>query len=159
MFWILFCIFLAACLGAGATGGLFPPGPWYRSLTKPWFTPPDWVFPVTWMVLYVCMATAGARVAQLDGNGVAMAFWALQIALNGLWTPVFFGLQNIRVGLFVVLGLWVAVALGMGAMWQIDPVSGLLFAPYLLWVTIASALNAAVWRLNPQAVRAGRPSA
>ena len=149
MFWLLFTIFLLACIGAGTTGGLFPPGPWYRTLSKPSWTPPDWVFPVTWTTLYICMAVAGARVAMLPDNGIAMALWSLQIALNGLWTPVFFGLQNIRLGMAVVGALWVSVALAMAALWQMDQIAGLLFAPYLLWVTIAAALNAAVWRLNP----------
>ncbi|GFE49455.1 sensory protein TspO [Roseobacter cerasinus] len=158
MFWLLFCIFFAACLGAGVTGGLFAPGPWYRALTKPWFTPPDWVFPVTWMVLYICIAVAGARIAMLQGNGVAMAFWALQIALNGLWTPVFFGLKNIRLGMAVVSVLWLSVLSGLLAMWQIDVISGLLFVPYLIWVSIAAALNAGVWRLNPDVARNPPPA-
>ena len=155
MFWLLFCIFLAACLGAGATGGLFPPGPWYRALRKPSWTPPDWVFPVTWTTLYICMAVAGARVALAPGNSLAMALWALQIALNGLWTPVFFGLRNIRLGMVVLAGLWASVAACLWALWQVDTLAGALFVPYLLWVTIAGALNASVWRLNPGA--AARP--
>ena len=153
MFWLLFCIFFAACLGAGVTGGLFPPGAWYRALSKPSWTPPDWVFPVAWFVLYVCMATAGARAAILPDSGIALAFWAMQIALNGLWTPVFFGLRNIRLGMAVVGVLWCTVLSATIALWQVDAVAGLLFLPYLLWVTIASALNAAVWRLNPDAAR------
>jgi tryptophan-rich sensory protein len=153
MFWLLFCVFLIACMGAGLTGGLFPPGPWYRKLEKPWFTPPDWVFPVTWTVLYVCIAFAGARVAMLDGNGLAMALWAAQIAFNGLWTPVFFGLRKIRLGMVMVSILWLVVLCGMVALWQLDTIAGLLFVPYLLWVTIASALNAGVWRLNPDVAR------
>ncbi len=148
MFWLLFCIFFAACLGAGVTGGLFPPGPWYRSLNKPSWTPPDWVFPVAWFALYLCMSIAGARAAMAPDNGIAMAFWAMQIAFNGLWTPVFFGLRRIRLGMAVVGMLWLTVACGMLALWQVDWVAGLLFAPYLLWVTIAAALNAAVWNLN-----------
>lgn len=158
MFWLLFGIFFAACFGAGITGGLFAPGPWYRTLHKPWFTPPDWVFPVTWMVLYVCMAMAGARTAVLDGNGLAMAFWALQIALNGLWSPVFFGLKNIRLGMVVVSALWLSVLGGLVAMWQIDMIAGLLFVPYLIWVSIAAALNAGVWRLNPDVARNPPPA-
>ena len=158
MFWLLFCIFFAACFAAGATGGLFPPGPWYRQLRKPWFTPPDWVFPVTWTVLYLFMAVAGARVAMAENNGFALAFWSLQIAFNSLWTPVFFGLKNIRLGMIVVGFLWLAVLSTILAMWQVDLVSALLFVPYLLWVTIASALNAEVWRLNPEAARR-RPDA
>ncbi|MEL6808140.1 MAG: TspO/MBR family protein [Pseudomonadota bacterium] len=148
MFWLVFSIFLAACLGAGATGGMFPPGPWYRSLAKPSWTPPDWVFPVTWMVLYVCMAAAGARVAVQPDNAVAMACWALQIAFNGLWTPVFFGLRNIRMGMAIIVVLWITVFATMIALWQVDTIAGLLFVPYLVWVTIAAALNAAVWNLN-----------
>ncbi|MEM8577009.1 MAG: TspO/MBR family protein [Pseudomonadota bacterium] len=153
MFWLLFCIFLAACFGAGATGGLFPPGPWYRALAKPSWTPPDWVFPVTWTALYICMATAGARAAMAPDNGIAMAFWALQIAFNGLWTPVFFGLQNIRLGMVFVVVLWLTVAGAMVALWAVDTVAGLLFVPYLIWVSIAAALNAAVWRMNPDEAR------
>lgn len=153
MFWILFCIFLAACLGAGVTGGLFAPGPWYRRLNKPWFTPPDWVFPVTWMILYLCIATAGARVAMAPENGYAMGFWALQIAFNGLWTPVFFGLKNVRLGMVVVSLLWLSVLGGILTMWSVDLMSALLFVPYLIWVTIAAALNAEVWRLNPEVAR------
>lgn len=148
MFWMLFCVFFAACLGAGVTGGLFPPGPWYRALNKPSWTPPDWVFPVTWMVLYACMAFAGARAAMADNNGFAMAFWAMQIAFNGLWTPVFFGLRNIRMGMAVIVVLWLTVFSAMLALWQVDTIAGLLFVPYLVWVTIAAALNASVWHLN-----------
>ncbi|WP_299146316.1 TspO/MBR family protein [uncultured Tateyamaria sp.] len=158
MFWLLFCIFFAACLGAGITGGLFPPGPWYRALAKPWWTPPDWVFPVTWMVLYICMATAGARAAMVEGNGIAMAFWAMQIAFNGLWTPVFFGLRNIRLGLGIIVILWLTVLSGLLAMWAVDWIAGALFVPYLIWVSIAAALNVEVWRLNPDEAAKGKAS-
>lgn len=154
MFWVYFCIFFLACAGAGATGGLFPPGPWYRNLDKPSWTPPDWVFPVTWTVLYVCMAWAGAIVAGKPDNGLAMAFWAMQIAFNGLWTPVFFGLQNLRLGMIVVSMLWLTVLATLLALWQVDTLAGVLFAPYLLWVTIAAALNWSVWKLNPEAAKA-----
>lgn len=160
MFWLMFGIFLAACFAAGSTGGLFPPGPWYRNLNKPSWTPPDWVFPVVWTTLYICMATAGARVALLPENGIAMAFWALQVALNGLWTPVFFGLKRIRLGMFVLSALWVSVLATLVALWSVDWIAGALFIPYLIWVTIAGALNASVWRLNPrEAKQAGAPVA
>lgn len=153
MFWILFCIFLLACFAAGATGGLFPPGSWYRALKKPRWTPPDWAFPVTWTLLYLCMSAAGARAAMAPDGTLALALWSLQIALNGLWTPVFFGLKRIRLGLLVLVALWLSVAATLYALWQIDFVSGLLFVPYLLWVTVAGALNLSVWRLNPDEAR------
>lgn len=149
MFWLLFAIFLAACFAAGSTGGLFPPGEWYRKLDKPSWTPPDWVFPVTWTTLYLCMATAGARAALADGNAIAMALWSLQIALNGLWTPVFFGLKKMKLGLVVLGCLWISVAATLIALWQVDWIAGALFLPYLAWVSIAGALNASVLRRNP----------
>ena len=151
MIWICFAIFLAACFAAGSTGGLFPPGKWYEALKKPWFTPPNWLFPVAWTTLYICMATAGARVAVSPDNAVAMAFWSLQIALNGLWTPVFFGLRRMKLGLMVLSGLWGSVALTMLALWQVDWIAGVLFVPYLAWVSVAACLNYSVWKLNPDA--------
>ena len=146
---MLFFIFLFACFAAGATGGLFPPGPWYRELNKPTWTPPDWLFPVAWTVLYLCMAAAAARVANLPGSGIALALWALQIALNTLWTPVFFGKQMIKAGMAVLTLLWLSVAACMIALFQLDTIAGLLFLPYLVWVSVAAALNYSVMTLNP----------
>ena len=155
MFITLFLVFLAACFAAGATGALFQPGEWYRSLRKPSWTPPDWLFPVAWTVLYLSMSAAAARIALLAGTdpaaGLALAFWALQIALNTLWTPVFFGLRRMGGGMVVLAGLWVAVAATLVAFWRLDAVAGLLILPYLGWVTVAGALNFSVWRLNRSA--------
>ncbi|MCH2163754.1 MAG: tryptophan-rich sensory protein [Marinovum sp.] len=151
MIWLFFTIFLIACLGAGATGGLFPPGPWYRALNKPSWTPPDWVFPVVWTTLYLCMSYAAARVAMkpsLDAT-FALTLWAAQVAYNGLWTPVFFGLQRIKTGMVILVGLWILVLATMVALWRVDALAGVLMAPYVLWVTVAGALNWSVWRLNP----------
>lgn len=149
MIYALFAIFLAACFAAGSTGGLFPPGEWYERLKKPWWTPPNWMFPVAWTTLYLCMAAAGARVAMSPDNALAMALWALQIALNGLWTPVFFGLRRMRLGMMVLSALWLSVAATLVALWQVDWIAGLLFVPYLTWVSVAAALNLSVLRLNP----------
>ncbi|NBD29076.1 MAG: sensory protein TspO [Alphaproteobacteria bacterium] len=156
MIWLYFIIFLAACFAAGSTGGLFPPGDWYARLNKPRWTPPNWLFPVAWTTLYLCMATAGARAATSPDNGLAMALWSLQIALNGLWTPVFFGLRNMRLGLFVLSALWLSVAATAAALWMVDVLAGVLFLPYLAWVSVAGALNLSVLRLNPEEARAAR---
>jgi tryptophan-rich sensory protein len=102
--WVDFAIYLAACFVAGSTGGLFPPGDWYENLQKPRWTPPNWMFPVAWMTLYVLMAYAGARLSQIDGAGTALALWSLQIALNALWTPVFFGLKKTKLALYCIFG-------------------------------------------------------
>ena len=148
MTFLLFLIFLAACASAAATGVLFPPGDWYRSLAKPGWVPPNRAFPVVWTSLYILMAWAAARVAVAEGGGLALAFWALQIALNTLWTPVFFGLRRMRSGLVIIVLLWLAVAATLVASWQVDWIAGLLLAPYLAWVSVAAALNFFILRLN-----------
>ena len=148
MFWIDFLIFLFACMAAGLTGSLFPPGQWYFELNKPNWTPPNWIFPVAWPILYLCMSYSGATLANIDSAGSALALWALQIALNTLWTPVFFGLKNIKVGLIIILLLFLSVAICTYVFWMHSFLSGLLFLPYLAWVTFAAALNMAVFRLN-----------
>ena len=106
------------------------------------------MFPVVWTVLYIAIAVAAARVAPLPGSAFAMAFWALQITLNSIWTPNFFGKRRLGGGLVVIVLLWLAVLATMLAFFRLDTLAGWLFAPYLLWVTIATALNFSVWRLN-----------
>jgi benzodiazapine receptor len=147
---LLFFIFLAACFAAGATGGLFPSGEWYKGLNKPSWTPPDWMFPVAWTTLYLCMSYSAALVASAPDGGMGLAFWALQIALNTLWTPVFFGLRRIKLGFYILIALWIAVAATMVSFFAVNLLAGILFVPYLIWVTVAGALNFAVWRLNPE---------
>jgi benzodiazapine receptor len=152
MDYALFFTYLGACAVAGATGALFSPGEWYKTLNKPTWTPPDWVFPVAWTTLYLCMSLAAMRVALSDDPRApqALGFWTIQITLNALWSPVFFGLRRMRSALIVVLFLWVAVAATMVAFARIDWIAGLLFLPYIAWVSTAAALNAAVLRRNPQ---------
>lgn len=149
----LFFTYLAACGAAAATGAMFQPGDWYRGLAKPRWTPPDWLFPVAWTVLYLAMSLAAARVAARAGTeavtGQALALWSVQIALNTLWTPVFFGLRRMRAGLVIIGLLWLAVAATLVAFWQIDRIAGALMLPYLIWVTVAAALNRSVLVRNP----------
>ncbi|NGQ91646.1 tryptophan-rich sensory protein [Rhodobacter sp. HX-7-19] len=147
-YFTLFLTYLAACGAAAATGAMFQPGEWYRGLAKPRWTPPDWLFPVAWTVLYLAMSAAAARVAMLPDTGQALALWSVQIALNTLWTPVFFGLRRIGAGLVIIFLLWLAVAATMVAFWQHDAIAGALFAPYLAWVTVAGMLNRSVWHRN-----------
>lgn len=147
-FW-LFLIFLAATFAAGSTGAFFSPGDWYRGLRKPWFTPPNWVFPIMWTSIYLLMSFAGARVAGQPGSEFAMAFWAAQIAFNALWTPIFFGLRRLRDSFPIMVALWICVAGALVTHWQVDWIAGLAFVPYLAWVTVAGALNLRVWMLNP----------
>ena len=147
----LFLTFLAACGAAAATGAMLQPGAWYEGMNKPVWVPPKWAFPVVWTSLYLLMSYAAMRVALSASHPQALAFWALQIALNTLWTPVFFGLHRMRAAMVVMVFLWLAVAATTVAFFQADLVAGWLFVPYLVWVTIAGALNLSVIRLNPGA--------
>ena len=149
MDYLLFALFLAATFAAGSTGALFPTGPWYKGLNKPTWVPPNWMFPVAWTSIYLLISFAGARVAMIDGNGYAMAFWAIQIAFNALWTPVFFGLRRLKGSLPIIGALWLAVLGCTITHFQLDFWAGLAFVPYLVWVTIATALSIAMLRLNP----------
>lgn len=156
--WGVFTVFLAACGAAAATGSMFRPGRWYDGLQKPSWNPPNWLFPAVWSVLYVLIAISAARVAGAPGSAYAMAFWGLQIALNTLWTPVFFGLHRIKAGMLIIAMLWLSVLGSLIFAFRVEPFSGVLLVPYLIWVSIAAALNWSVWRLNPAEASKPRPA-
>jgi tryptophan-rich sensory protein len=141
-----FLIFLAATGAAAATGTIFRPGDWYEGLRRPDWAPPKWAFPLVWTTLYVLMAWAAARVAPLPAAGYALALWALQIALNTLWTPVFFGAH--RMGLGAAILLWLTVATMLWQFWRLDGWAALMILPYLAWLSLAAALNVRIWRDN-----------
>jgi translocator protein len=153
--WLTLAGFLAAAFGAASTGTLFSPGAWYRTLSKPSWTPPDWLFPIAWTLLYLAMSIAAWRVAYAGDAWVlpALALWSWQIVMNALWSPVFFGLRRLGAALVVISFLWLAVALTTAVFLYVDAVAGYLMVPYLVWVSYAGALNAALWRANPEAPR------
>jgi tryptophan-rich sensory protein len=151
MNWLVFVACLAACGAPAISGMLFKPGAWYAGLAKPWWTPPNWMFPVVWLILYVSMSIAAARVAASSDGAALIALWATQIAFNTLWSGVFFGLRNIRAGLFIMAALWLSVLITTVAFWQADVIAGALFGLYLAWTTVAFALNLSVWLRNPRA--------
>ncbi|MCK0206553.1 tryptophan-rich sensory protein [Starkeya koreensis] len=143
------------CLAVGAVGSLAttPKIPtWYAGLAKPSWTPPDAVFPIAWTTLYVLMAVALWRLWQLHAPSPerrrAVSLWFLQLVLNALWSPVFFGMEAPRAALAVVLALWLAIAATIWASARIDRMAAWLLAPYLAWVSFATALNAAIVALN-----------
>ena len=152
MDWSVFILFLAACCAAAATGSMFPPGRWYRDLSKPNWTPPNWLFPIAWSFLYLASAYAATRVAVMENNAHAMGFWAMQIALNTLWTPVFFGLRRLKSGAVVIAMLWAAVVGTMVTFLSMDWIAGLLMVPYAIWVSYAAALNVSILFRNPNTV-------
>jgi tryptophan-rich sensory protein len=141
-------IFLIACGAAASTGIIFKPGQWYEALVKPSFTPPNWLFPVAWTVIYLLLAWAGYRLTLIPGSQLALGLWAAQIALNTLWTPVFFGAHRIFAGMVVIVLLWLVVAALVVMTLRLDLITGLILFPYLAWLSVAAALNFSILRNN-----------
>lgn len=155
MNWAKLLASVAACQLAGAVGAIFTRSAipsWYAPLKKPWFTPPGWLFGPAWITLYLLMAVAAYLVWQkglaFPGARAALAAFALQLLLNALWSPVFFGLRSPLAGAAVIVLLWLAIGLTMVLFWKISQAAALLLIPYLLWVTYASALNISIYFLN-----------
>jgi tryptophan-rich sensory protein len=124
---------------------------WYRTLAKPPFNPPDWVFGPVWTVLYVTMGIAGWRIWRavgLVGGRVALRLFATQLLLNLLWTFLFFGLRSPGVAFFEILLLAAGIVATIVAFRQIDKWAELMMVPYLMWVLFAALLNGAIWYLN-----------
>lgn len=124
----------------------------YAALNQPPLSPPGWVFPVVWTILYLLMGYASYRVATSGGPPEqvkrALTLYALQLLLNFLWSPIFFGLE-LRLAAFVVLLLlWLLVCLTIHAFSALDERAGDLLIPYILWITFAGYLNLGVYLLN-----------
>ncbi|MDE1167939.1 MAG: tryptophan-rich sensory protein [Pseudomonas sp.] len=143
-----FFIFLLACAAAASTGVLFKPGPWYAALVKPSFTPPNWAFPLAWSIIYLLLAWAGYRLTLIPGSQVVLALWAAQIALNTLWTPVFFGAHHVLAAMVILALLWLVAATMVVMALQLDVITGLILFPYVAWLSVAAALNFSILRHN-----------
>ena len=139
---------LVLCFGSAAVGARFRPGAWYAGLRKPSWTPPNWLFAPVWTALYAMMAVAAWLVWQEVGLARESGLFLVQLVLNAAWTWLFFGLKRPGLAFADIVALWVAIGATLLAFWTVRPVAGLLLAPYLVWVTFAAGLNAALWRLN-----------
>lgn len=142
------------CLGIGATGSLFTAGEipsWYATLSKPGWTPPPAVFPVVWTFLYILIGTALWLLWQAPASPAkraALIWFAVQLVLNAIWTPIFFGAHAIIAALIVILLLIVAIAMTVRHAFAVRPWAGWLMAPYLVWVCYATTLNAGIVLMN-----------
>lgn len=141
--------FFVLVIVAASTGALFSPGPWYASLNKPSWTPPNWAFPVAWTVLYAMIAVAGWRVYEADGFGAALMVWGAALVFNMAWSWIMFGAKEIGWALGDLILLWLSIVVFIWLAWPMDRLAAWLFVPYFFWVSFAGALNLAVWRLNP----------
>lgn len=141
--------FLVLVVGGGlAIGWLTAPGAWYAGLAKPGFTPPGWLFAPVWTLLYVLIAVAGWRCWRRRQPGLAMRLWWAQLALNFLWSPVFFAAHLIGPGFAVILLLLAAILGFVATSWREDRVAASLFLPYAAWAAFAALLNGSILLLN-----------
>jgi translocator protein len=144
------------CLTVGFIGSFFTTSEnlsiWYAGLNKPFFNPPDWLFGPVWTTLYILMGISVFLVWQKGINTfttrLAISWFVIQLILNGLWTPVFFGLHLLAIAFIEILLLWLAIVFTINSFRIISKFAALLLVPYLLWVTFASILNASLWLLN-----------
>jgi len=149
------CISALICLFAGVIGSFFTysaiPG-WYAALNKPFFTPPGWLFAPVWTALYIMMGASAYLIwkkRKESSEAVkGLIVFAVQLVLNAMWSVVFFGYKDIFFALLIIIFLW---ALIMACIIQFNKLSRnamLLLVPYIVWVSFAALLNAAIWLLN-----------
>jgi tryptophan-rich sensory protein len=143
--------FVGLCLLVGVAGASLAGHAlrvWYPTLTAPPGTPPNWVFAPVWSVLYVMMGVAAWLVWKRRGPSRALRLWGWQLAGNALWVPAFFSLRSPPLGLAVLAGTLVLIALTIKAFRRVRRTAGWLMAPYAGWCLYAAYLNAGFWLLN-----------
>ena len=148
----IYIAILLSLLVGGLGGAATEIGPWYFQLQKPSWQPPDWLFGPAWTVLYVLMGIALWRVWRTapagEARNRALALFAVQLVLNALWSLIFFQWRQPLLALVEIVVLWIAIALTIRAFRPLDRAAAWLLAPYLAWVTFATALNAGMVILN-----------
>ena len=147
---IFFAIcFLAAGIGTIPTAPQIPG--WYAALSKPAWTPPNWIYGPVWSALYALMAVSGWLIWMRSSRSEArwpLILGAVQLVVNVVWSWLFFGLESPLLGFLDILALMVAIVATITAFWRRSRLAALLLVPYLAWVTCAAVLNFAIWRLN-----------
>lgn len=151
---LMLALLVGICVGIGGLGGAVTAESvttWYATLNKPSFNPPNWIFGPVWTTLYVLMGVAAWRVWRTAGRDAArgpLALFALQLAVNLGWSVAFFGLRNPGLAVVVILALDLLVLATALTFRRIDRPAALLLVPYLAWISFATVLNVAIWRLN-----------
>ena len=145
-------VWVGLCFLTAWIGSRFSPGSeWYQQLQKPSWTPPGYVFGPVWSLLYLSMGVAAWLVWKrfgFAGAPLALTFFIVQLVLNGMWSWMFFGLHRPGLAFAEIIVLWCAIIATMISFWQKRADAGLLFLPYAAWVSFATILNGAIWRLN-----------
>lgn len=147
--WLALC-FIAAAIGSAAS---IQAGPFYMQLLRPEWAPPPGVFGPVWSVLYAMMAIAAWLVWRVGGFHAArsaLSQFLIQLAVNALWSWLFFAWHRGALAFVDILLLWALIAGTVISFWRARPLAAALLLPYWLWVSFAAVLNYAVWQLNPQ---------
>jgi tryptophan-rich sensory protein len=140
--------FIAAGIGGAAS---IQAGPFYAQLVRPEWAPPASIFGPVWTVLYALMGIAAWLVWRVGGfraAKTALTLFLVQLALNALWSWLFFAWHRGALAFADILLLWALIVATLIAFWRISPLAGALLVPYLLWVSFAAALNYSLWQLN-----------
>jgi tryptophan-rich sensory protein len=143
--------FVGLCLLVGLVGGGMTAQAvvhWYPTLNAPPGTPPNWLFPPVWTVLYAMIGTAAWVVWRRRGPSRPLRLWGWQLAANALWVPAFFGLHHPDFALPVMAAMLVLTGLTIRAFRRVRPVAGWLMVPYAVWCCYAAYLNVGFWLLN-----------
>jgi benzodiazapine receptor len=151
--WLYVFLGIALCEIVGIAGSLAMTNPasYYGSLNKPGYAPPSWVFGPVWVTLYAFMGAALGLVASSPvkkGKLEAYLFFGAQLAVNGVWSFLFFSLQSPFFGLIDIALLWVLIAASMLKFYRLSKAAVVLMIPYLVWVSVAASLNYWVYALN-----------
>jgi translocator protein len=152
--WIGLAVSIGICLGAGGLGAIATTPEiegWYRTVTKPAWNPPDYVFGPVWSTLYLMMGISGWAVwkqSELKTASKPLSLFAVQLGLNVAWSWIFFGMHQPGWALLEIAVLWVAIVATIAVFFRRSKLAGWLLVPYLCWVSFASVLNFAIWRLN-----------
>jgi len=147
--WMTLLPFFGVVVVVALSGAVFMPGDWYRSLSKPAWTPPDWLFAPAWTLLYLMIAVAGWLVWRKQGLGLSLAMWGLNLLCNGAWSWLMFGRHRIRAALVDALAMLATIVAFMWSAWSISQTAALLFVPYLAWTAFAAVLNWEILQRNP----------
>jgi tryptophan-rich sensory protein len=143
-------VFIASIVGQLASASAIQG--WYRTIAKPSFTPPNWVFPIAWTLLFTLMGTAFWRILRRPGatrgRSVAIALFLIQLGFNAGWSMAFFGAHSPLYGLVVIAPFWFLILATTLVFRAMDRLASWLLVPYLVWVAFAAVLNAAIWRMN-----------
>lgn len=152
---IQFITSILVCQMAGILGAIFTISAiplWYNNINKPSFNPPSWVFGPVWTILYTMMGISFFLI-WIDKNEkkrkqTALIIFGIQLFLNAIWSPIFFGLRSPLLGLMVIILMWIFIILTIIKFFKISKTAAFLLIPYFFWVSFATILNFFIWQLN-----------